>query len=278
MERYNSEIELQAYLLRINPIFLLTHSLNLTEQRIWNVLLFFAHDTLLTNEYHKISIATLSHLLSIKNHASITKSLRSLKRYNNRDKKLFQFYLEDITINQKTITYKYPKHIASVCSHKFVGEITTKIIKTKLSSKYSMLLYKFFLYWNLFGFMKTVSIASLKNYLNIKVEKYTTTKNFIDFILIRAIYEINEKTELTIKMKPIKRNAEIIGFNFNVVNSRPFDITSEELIQFFLYNLAFLRAHFLFSKVLTTTEFSIDTHVAPVEKEFMSTLILESRR
>jgi len=273
-----SELSLPLYLYLTNPVFLVEHNLGLAEQKIWNAMLLFAHDSLLTEEYHKISFATLMTISGTKKQTDIPKNLRKIKKRRSQGQWEIRCYFEDIKISQNAVSYKYPKHIRHLGFHRHIYEIKKKLLAVSFGSKYTYLLYEFCLYWHFFGYLTIVSVSALKCYLNVTSAKYNNVKSFIDTVLIKSIHDINELTSLTVTFKPIKEAGQIVALGVVVKNSDALVITNEELTRLVLLNLAFFRTFILFKEVLKESTFSIDTHIAPIEKEFIMKLISEVKQ
>ena len=81
------------------------------EQRVWNIMFFFAHDKLLTAEYHKISFATLLNSLAIKDQAAIRKAVINMKKLVNYERNNTKLFFDDIQITQNAVIYKYPDYV-----------------------------------------------------------------------------------------------------------------------------------------------------------------------
>ncbi|KKQ32850.1 MAG: replication protein [candidate division TM6 bacterium GW2011_GWF2_37_49] len=276
MNKLYSELSQQSFLYRIYSVFFINLNLGLMEQRVWNIMFFFAHDKLLTAEYHKISFATLLNSLAIKDQAAIRKAVINMKKLVNYERNNTKLFFDDIQITQNAVIYKYPDFIR-LFSNKIMFDVSQRMINVSLSSKYSLAFYYFCLHWNLLGYLTTVSIAALKHFFNIETTRYNNPKILMNSILIPSIYEINENTPLSINLRPIKDKHNIVAFTLDVKNKVPFEVADAELADFVLHCFAFLKAFFLYNEHVEVGKFCVDRYISLAEREFMHKLIPEAK-
>ena len=278
MNNLYREYSRQLVFYRIYPFFFIKHSLGLMEQRVWNVMFFFAHDNLLTEEFHKISIATLQNELSVKDQNLICAAVKNLKKSIDCKRNNTELFLDDVQITSNAIIYKYPTSARILCSNKIIHDLYQRMLAVDLSSKYSFALYKYCLHWSLLGYLTIVPIVDLKHYCNVELTRYDNSKIFMDSILIRSIHEINEKTSLTVSLRPIKDGRNITAFNIDVKNKAPFDVTDNDLANFVLHCYAFWKAFFIYNESLEVGKFCVDRYISQADREFfMNKLIPEAK-
>ena len=68
-----------------------------------------------------------------------------------------------------------------------------------------------------------IDIPTLKTYLGMDAEEYTEMRDFRQKVLDKGIEEINQKTDITVKITPKRkgRGGKIVGFIFSVTSKKP---------------------------------------------------------
>jgi hypothetical protein len=87
------------------------------------------------------------------------------------------------------------------------------------SSIHSIRLYELFTQYKRLG-NRYISVEDLKKWLQLE-DKYDRYNNLSQRVLIPALAEINEKSDLFIEYEPIKRGRKIIGVEFSITYEKP---------------------------------------------------------
>ena len=87
------------------------------------------------------------------------------------------------------------------------------------SSVHTIRLYELFTQYKRLG-ERYISVEELKKWLQLE-DKYDRYNNLNQWVLIPALSEINEKSDLFVGYEPIKRGRKIIGVEFNITHEKP---------------------------------------------------------
>ncbi|MDJ0333529.1 replication initiation protein [Planococcus sp. S3-L1] len=87
-----------------------------------------------------------------------------------------------------------------------------------LSSASSIRLYELMKKWEYLGKWE-ITIEKLKDRLGVKQQSYNVYGNFKNRIIVPSINELNEKTDIQINFKEIKKGRKVIGFEFTIRHS-----------------------------------------------------------
>lgn len=87
------------------------------------------------------------------------------------------------------------------------------------SSVHAIRLYELFTQYKRLG-ERYISVEELKKWLQLE-DKYDRYNNLNQWVLIPALSEINEKSDLFVGYEPIKRGRKIIGVEFNITYKKP---------------------------------------------------------
>ena len=87
------------------------------------------------------------------------------------------------------------------------------------SSVHAIRLYELFTQYKRLG-ERYISVEELKKWLQLE-DKYDRYNNLNQWVLIPALSEINEKSDLFVGYEPIKRGRKIIGVEFNITHEKP---------------------------------------------------------
>lgn len=87
------------------------------------------------------------------------------------------------------------------------------------SSVHAIRLYELFTQYKRLG-DRYISVEDLKKWLQLE-DKYDRYNNLNQWVLIPALSEINEKSDLFVVYEPIKRGRKIIGIEFNISFDKP---------------------------------------------------------
>lgn len=87
------------------------------------------------------------------------------------------------------------------------------------SSVHSIRLYELFTQYKRLG-ERYISIEDLKKWLQLE-DKYDRYNNLNQWVLLPALAEINEKSDLFVEYEPIKRGRKIVGIEFSITYEKP---------------------------------------------------------
>lgn len=87
------------------------------------------------------------------------------------------------------------------------------------SSVHAIRLYELFTQYKRLG-ERYISVEELKKWLQLE-DKYDRYNNLNQWVLIPALSEINEKSDLFVGYEPIKLGRKIIGVEFNITHEKP---------------------------------------------------------
>lgn len=87
------------------------------------------------------------------------------------------------------------------------------------SSVHSIRLYELFTQYKRLG-ERYISIEDLKKWLQLE-DKYDRYNNLNQWVLLPALAEINEKSDLFVEYEPIKRGRKIVGVEFSITYEKP---------------------------------------------------------
>lgn len=194
-------------------------SLSLIELKIWVVLINNVLSKLNNKNTYIITVKELKELIGWKPTTSNTNfnandSLNNINKYLNN---LLSYY--HIT-NTSLIEYSFnPNFIKTICN--LSGKVRKLQNILKFKSKYSILLYYYFLH-SLYSIpeqvKRTVPLSELRNFLVLKDKEYKSIGDFNRWILKPAIEEINNNSDIYIKIEPFKNigSRKIDGYVFNI--------------------------------------------------------------
>lgn len=258
------------------------HNFGLLEERLWHIMMFFAHERLLSAKDHTMSLQTLAHYVAIKNHDLLISKLNGMKE--EVDMSPPGRYFEAITIIGDVVVYQYPLHLRVLFSNKFELDFLKKVIPLKFESRYSIFLYRLAYMYNLLRYVKIIPVCSLRRFLDIQPHQYADPKYFFQKVLIKAMYEINEKTDLIVNLKPIKEGKGIVAFFVNVKckpDIEPDNSSVEELSNFVAQNVAFFKAFYMgkdYSKFFEADSYCVDSYISCQDRKIITQLILDARK
>ncbi|KKQ32849.1 MAG: replication protein [candidate division TM6 bacterium GW2011_GWF2_37_49] len=258
----------------VSPII---YNYSLTEQKIWNVLLFFAHKNLLTAEDHEIPLENLLIYLPSINKSIVLNKLNSMQ--GKRTHNPMEIYFEYIKIRDDHLCYQYPQHLRMFFSNKFELDLTIKLNSFEFTSRYSIFLYRLCYIFNLWSYLKLIPILCLRRYLGLKHTQYSDPKYFFNKVLVKALYEVNQKTDLIASVKPLKEGKTVIAFLINTKKKPESDLgkfSVEELTEGLVENITIFKAFFLLNENIVDlkTNFDVKKYVSQADRDIIYNMIL----
>jgi len=208
------------------------NKINLLQKKAWNVLLANAYDELPLKDVFEIQIKDLVNVLCFdsKNEKYIKESLKALLitvvEWNVLDKDHEHEWgattmLSSVKIKKGILEYSFSPHLKDKLYNPTMYAKISLTIQSKFKSKYSLILYElcvdYFIrqqgkgetpWIYISDFIKLIGIENQKSLHEFKIMKRA--------IINKAIKEINEKSDIHIKMATKKENRKIVALKFYV--------------------------------------------------------------
>jgi len=86
---------------------------------------------------------------------------------------------------------------------------------SNLSSAYAVRLYELLIAWRSTGQTPIIELAEFRKKIGVLDDEYTRMGNFKDRVLNLAISQVNEHTDIKVKLEQHKRGRNIFGFSFS---------------------------------------------------------------
>lgn len=234
-------------------------SISYVDKKISNVLLVNAFDDLENKDIHRISFNKLSDEIgwgNDYNRSAIIESIRNLSNTEIRWNILGEDIKNDWTqskliasfrviVNEGLIEYSYSPHLRNILRHPNIYSRINLLIQKSIHSKYCL---------NLWELLKTqigdkgnhnratetqyFDVQELKDILGVTGELYNEFKYFKNRILIHAINELNEKTNIfviDVLYKKDKRTIVAISFKIQYKDSIQSELQLTEESRIFEY-------------------------------------------
>ncbi len=226
----------------------IAHNFTAMQQKLWHYMLLFAAKELRRSVEHKISLARLVNYLNVKSTYEIRDKILAMGKCENDD--IFSYYFERISIVDDTVFYAYPQHLRLLLAHPSVWAATQKFVNAQFQSKYSLFLYEFFYYYDLFCANHAVPLQAFRHFLGLAPYQYPDIKTLHRSIITQAICEINNKTPLIVSLKYDKEGAVVVGFKVAIMKKKvsleevadhAVEQTHKEKHHLFLHNAACAR-------------------------------------
>ncbi len=196
----------------------ISHQFTAIQQKSWHYMLLFAAKNLCVADEHKISLARLVNFLNVKSTYEIRNKILEMGPAEHSH--VFSYYFEKISIVDDTVFYSYPAHLKLLLSHPCIWDVSKKLIHLQFQSKYSLFLYEFFLYYEMFGAVHPVSLRAFRHFLGLESYQYTDVKTLHRSIITQAICEINSKTPMVVSIKYEKEGAVVVGFKVSILKKK----------------------------------------------------------
>lgn len=203
--------------------------LSLTQRKAWNVLILNAHSELDSEETFKIDLMTICNILGNNDIFNLKRDLLKLMsttvQFNylqSRDKSVWEAstLLADAKIDDGGLSYSF----GPLMRHKLNNlELYARInlsIQKNIDSKYSLILYEIakdhYIAAQGRGLTPFIEVDDLKRLLECQNEK--SYNRFAEFnrVIKKALKEINEKTDITVKAVYKKKGKTIVAIQFQV--------------------------------------------------------------
>lgn len=206
--------------------------ISMIQRKAWNLLLFNAFRDLKNKTRYTISINDLSKALGYKDTEQLKDSLRKListpiefNVLKSKDKTVWEIMtlLSVATIENNVLTYGYVDELLQkLVDRPIYSRINIEIMKL-ITSKYALILYELACDHIMLGKGKgiTPEITTPELQKIFGCEDNMLYKDFRYFnrdILKKAITEVNDKTDVHVEAKPIRKNKKIYAVQFQIKN------------------------------------------------------------
>ncbi len=213
----------------------ISNKINLLQRRSWNILLANAFDSLETKDEYEISIKELCFILKYNsnNDLHIKKLLKSLVTTSiewnllNKDFKqewgVVSLLAQAIIING-VLTYSYAPVLKRKLANPSMYAKINLSLQNRFNSKHSLALYELFIdYYNenkKYGETPFIFIDGFRKLLGLGESEYSRYKDLSNYVIRKAIKEINEKTDLYIEIEYKKEGRKIVALKF-IIKKNP---------------------------------------------------------
>ena len=222
----------------------ISNEINLLQRQTWNILLANAFDDLDNQEEHAISIKDLCGTLKYdsRNLKHLKELIRGLKETNvewnilGKDGEEWGMtsLLGEVSIINGVCYYSYgPRFRKKLYNPGMYAKISLSL-QNRFNSKHSLALYELFVdYFNVkLGFSSTpeISIEQFRKLLGLTDNEYKTFKTLNRDVIKKAVEEINEKSDLFIKVEYTRRARNVVAVRFHIKGNPENVITLKPLI------------------------------------------------
>jgi len=222
----------------------ISNEINLLQRQTWNILLANAFDELDSQEEHAISIKDLCGTLKYdsRNLKHLKELIRGLKETNvewnilgkDGEEWGISSLLGEVSIINGVCYYSYgPRFRKKLYNPAMYAKISLSL-QNRFNSKHSLALYELFVdYFNVkLGFSSTpeISIEHFRKLLGLTDNEYKTFKALNRDVIKKAVDEINEKSDLFIKVEYTRRARTVVAVRFHIKGNPENVITLKPLI------------------------------------------------
>ena len=209
------------------------NQISLLQRKIWNVLLANAFDDLLSKDEYSIKIKDLAEILKFDSNdieivkEAVTKMQTVLVQWNVLEKDdeiwISTQFLGEVKIVKKSgvICYTWSKYLREKLHNPTMYAKINLAIQSRFKSKYSLVLYElcvdYFIRKQGKGETPWVSIEDFKKLMGLENDKYCQEyKRLNNFVIKKAVKEVNEKSDIFIAVDVKKEGRKVIGLKFHI--------------------------------------------------------------
>lgn len=213
-------------LLKPSAAIHIQHKISLRQQQIWNKLFQNAYKKLDEKDEFKISVKDIFSIFSYETNdvESLKKNLKSLVEtavefnvFNKEKKKWGVFPLVGwAEIEDGICSYGYAKPLQKLLHNREMYTKVNLLTQQKFSSKYSFFIYELCLDYKNINHSQEMELDRLRLFLGIEKEQYPAFKDLNRYVLLPAIKEINEKTELLVEVERKKLGRKVVAITLNI--------------------------------------------------------------
>ena len=205
------------------------------QRKIWNVLLANAFDLLTERDKYTITIKDLMEILKIHSKdihlikEAVTKMQTILVQWNVLEKDdetwTSSQFLGEVTIKPKSgkIIYTWGPELRAKLQNPSMYARISLAIQTKFKGKYALILYElccdYFIKKQGRGETPWVSIEDFKKLMGVDIDKdkYCAKFKYLnDFVIKKAVKEVNDKSDISIEIKYRKDGKQIVALKFYI--------------------------------------------------------------
>lgn len=214
-----------------------SNNIGLLQRKMFNVLLFKAYSKLMEDDFHYISLAELSRMLDYnsKDSAKLKKAFKSLQSTtvewniieeddNESDGEVWcsSTLLASSVIDSKRgfCRYEYSKTLAELL---FQPDVYARIdlrIQNKFKSSYGLALYENCVRFRNIKTTGWIAIDTFKKLMGVSEDKYTKFSDFNRRVLVAAIDEINEISDIYVELQTKRVAQQVVSLRFSISNKR----------------------------------------------------------
>lgn len=199
----------------------ITNEINLLQRRAWNVLLAYAYENLPTRNIHEIDLRRLVQHLKFdsKNIAYLKDVLRDLRaaevEWNILGKDQVEEWgvcglLAAVKIKGNKIFYEYSSELRRRLYNPAMYARISLSLQNDFKSKYSLALYELAVDFRGVGQTPWYTIEDFRRFMGVRPEEYSRFKDFNNYIIKRAITEVNRKSGLFLKVQYKREKRRIV--------------------------------------------------------------------
>jgi len=233
-------MEQNSYLLKHTAAVHVPNILTLTQRKLVNVLLKHAFHELDKDASHKVPLSYVMRHLGWSENSEVTKLLRkSLKDLNikqiewnifNKDRKQVwgvTTLLAYVQISNGIIEYAYSKPLRELLYRPNIYARLNLMVQRSFSNKHALALWEYALEYlsaskSFQAETDAISIEELKKFLGIQKHKtYSSFSALNAQVIVPALKEINEKSDIHVGVKFIKSGKKVSSLLFTVHKKRP---------------------------------------------------------
>lgn len=213
-----------------------SNNIGLLQRKMFNVLLFKAYPKLMEDDFHYISLAELSRMLDYnsKDSAKLKKAFKNLQSttvewniIEDGDESEGEVWCSSTLLASSVIDskrgfcrYEYSKTLAELL---FQPDVYARIdlrIQNKFKSSYGLALYENCVRFRSVKTTGWIAIDKFKKLMGVSEDKYTKFSDFNRRVLIAAIDEINEISDIFVELQTRRVAQQVISLRFSIANKR----------------------------------------------------------
>lgn len=139
---------------------------------------------------------------------------------------------------------------------------------SNLSSAYAVRLYELLIAWRSTGQTPFIELAEFRKKIGVLDDEYTRMGNFKDRVLNLAISQINEHTDIKVKLEQHKRGRNIFGFSFSFKQKKNTPINTTQNPTDLFTKLTDAQRHLFAKKLSDLPEMSKYSHGTESYQQF----------
>jgi len=210
-----------------------SNNIGLLQRKMFNVLLFKAYSKLMEDDFHYISLAELSRMLDYnsKDSAKLKKAFKSLQSTSvewniieeDDNESAGEVWCSSTLLASSVIDskrgfcrYEYSKTLAELL---FQPDVYARIdlrIQNKFKSSYGLALYENCVRFRSIKTTGWIAIDTFKKLMGVSEDKYTKFSDFNRRVLVAAIDEINEISDIFVELQTKRVAQQVVSLRFTI--------------------------------------------------------------